>query len=401
MDILSLFSRGENLVQVTLGEKILHEDESSHQDLIRLLAIASALSVEIFPFTWQPALESLGQGGTGWISQSSVNDQISFAFKRFQQVNPNPNSELTESKFRSLQFNAMISEIVVLSCPEVYDHPNIINLEGICWEVLKPSGEVWPVLVFQKAKLGDLRRTLSLPESENMDLNMKIGICGEVAKALRIMHQCGKFYEYYIVKLLVAHGIIIIGIIHGDMRPENVLVTKSQDDASWGVHVTDFGYSSYETLVKVPRSPPWEAPEWHPRWFNLENAKRMDVYSFGLLCLWLVFSGEHLQFIDCPSINIDLAFLVWQENHQLNPMTKSLKDMKASGKLLDSVLHLLSQKQDIAEQTRSCLEEVFTLALSHNPKKRAGQMDVFVDLLCDSKNLVFVFSNSQEINISA
>jgi len=194
MDVFALFSRGENLVRGTIGERQLHEDDSPHQDLIRLLAIANALKVEVLPLTWQPALETLGQGGTGWVNQSYVNDRVSFAFKRFHRVNPNP--QLTESKFRSLQFDAVISEMVVLRCPEVYGHPNVINLEGICWEVLRPSGEVWPVLVFQKAKLGDLRRTLSLPEAEDMDLDMKIAICGEVAKALRIMHQCGEFHEH-------------------------------------------------------------------------------------------------------------------------------------------------------------------------------------------------------------
>lgn len=191
----------------------------------------------------------------------------------------------------------------------------------------------------------------------------------------------------------------MIGIIHGDMKPENILVTKSQGDA-WIVHVTDFGYSSFETLVKVPRSPPWEAPEWHSRWFSLENAKRMDVYSFGLLCLWLVFSGESLEFSGFPSIDIDLAFPAPHESNQLNPMMKGLQEMKASGKLLGSVLHLVSQKQEIPEQTRSCLEEVFTLALTHDTEKRAGQMDLFVDLLCDPENLEFVLLISQEFNFS-
>jgi hypothetical protein len=89
----------------------------------------------------------------------------------------------------------MISEMVVLRCPEVYAHPNVIHLEGICWEVMRPSGEVRPVLVFQKAKLGDLRRALTIPEAKDIDLDMKVTICGEVAKALRIMHQCGEYHE--------------------------------------------------------------------------------------------------------------------------------------------------------------------------------------------------------------
>jgi hypothetical protein len=192
MDIFALFSRGGNLVRGTIGERQLHEGDS-HQDLIRLLAIANALKVEILPLTWQPGLETLGQGGTGSVNQSYVNDRVSFALKRFRRVNPNP--QLTDRKFRSLQFDAMISEMVVLRYPEVYAHPNVVRLEGICWEVVRPSGEVWPVLVFQKAELGDLRRALTLPEAKDIDLDMKIAICGDVAKALRIMHQCGEYHE--------------------------------------------------------------------------------------------------------------------------------------------------------------------------------------------------------------
>lgn len=190
MDPFALFSRGETLVRGSIGERSLQGDDPLHRDLIRLIAIATALKVDILPLTWQPALESLGQGGTGWISQSSLNDRVSFAFKRFNRTKTTP--ELTESEFRALQFDAMISEIIVLSCPEVYGHPNVINLEGLCWEISRPSGEVWPVLVFQKAKCGDLRNFLTLPEAEDLTLDTRIEICGEVAKALRIMHQCGE-----------------------------------------------------------------------------------------------------------------------------------------------------------------------------------------------------------------
>lgn len=53
--------------------------------------------------------------------------------------------------------------------------------------------------------------------------------------------------------------------------------------------MTDFGFSCFECtdneLVRVARSRPWEAPEWHDRWFHLKDIKKMDVYSFGLLCL--------------------------------------------------------------------------------------------------------------------
>jgi hypothetical protein len=38
----------------------------------------------------------------------------------------------------------------------------------------------------------------------------------------------------------------------------------------------------------MPKSSPWVAPEWHHRGITPSEAKKMDAYSFGTLCLWLL-----------------------------------------------------------------------------------------------------------------
>ena len=56
--------------------------------------------------------------------------------------------------------------------------------------------------------------------------------------------------------------------------------------------ITDFGYSTLNagnTLINMPKSQPWQAPEWHHRGFGISDAMKMDVFSFGMLCLWLLF----------------------------------------------------------------------------------------------------------------
>lgn len=40
----------------------------------------------------------------------------------------------------------------------------------------------------------------------------------------------------------------------------------------------------------MPTSRPWNAPEHHERELHPKAAKAMDVYSFGMLCLWLLFA---------------------------------------------------------------------------------------------------------------
>ena len=57
--------------------------------------------------------------------------------------------------------------------------------------------------------------------------------------------------------------------------------------------VTDFGYSTLfatdTDLVTMPKSDLWTAPEHHRRQVRPTQARKMDVFSFGMLCLWLLF----------------------------------------------------------------------------------------------------------------
>lgn len=42
----------------------------------------------------------------------------------------------------------------------------------------------------------------------------------------------------------------------------------------------------------MPKSRIWHAPEWHDRAFLPEDAKRMDMFSFGMVCLWFLFGVD-------------------------------------------------------------------------------------------------------------
>ena len=48
-----------------------------HCDFLSFLGIAQMLRIDFLPITWQPALETVGHGGTAEIRQALVNLQMS------------------------------------------------------------------------------------------------------------------------------------------------------------------------------------------------------------------------------------------------------------------------------------------------------------------------------------
>lgn len=80
-------------------------------------------------------------------------------------------------------------------------------------------------------------------------------------------------------------------IVHGDIKPQNVLIFDNEE-GGYIARVADFGYSTQwalpNDLVQMPRSRPWDAPEWHHRGFTPAQAMKMDAYSFGMVVLWLL-----------------------------------------------------------------------------------------------------------------
>jgi len=84
-----------------------------------------------------------------------------------------------------------VQEIVVLYHPVVRNHPHIIQLMGICWDI-PCNNQVWPALVFKKTHLGDLYRFTRSAKGRDLALEDKLKVCVEVGIALRDMHQNGK-----------------------------------------------------------------------------------------------------------------------------------------------------------------------------------------------------------------
>ena len=117
--------------------------------------------------------------------------------------------------------------------------------------------------------------------------------------------------------------------------------------------VTDFGYSTIFTgddLIDMPISVPWNAPEHHHRGFDSISAMKMDVYSFGLVCLWLLFFNSEKSHND---------FLTALHN-QTNLLDLSHSLARAEAEQLNST---------VCERIN--LLNFFDLALANDPRQRS------------------------------
>lgn len=174
---LDSFERSGSLLRTAAPAKSTATE--SQYDFLSFLSIAQNLEIDFLPITWQPALSCIGQGGTAKIRQALVNLQMSFAFKRLISTQPAE---------RAKNFQALIAEISVLGQSSIRDHPNIIKLEGICWDIIPETGNVWPVLVFEKAQLGDLLAFMEQGAGKTLSLEDRLQLCVDIATAVADMH---------------------------------------------------------------------------------------------------------------------------------------------------------------------------------------------------------------------
>lgn len=152
-----------------------------------VLGVAQSLKIDFLPLTWQPALGIAGEGGTATISQASMNIQLAFVFKQFKC----PLSPIEEVQ----SWHALRAEISILGHPAVRRHPSIVSIEGICWDVDASGEKVWPVLVFEKARCGDLKRFMTTDAGKALSIKARLNILFDVAYAVRDLHACSESFD--------------------------------------------------------------------------------------------------------------------------------------------------------------------------------------------------------------
>jgi serine/threonine protein kinase len=185
------------------------------------------------------------------------------------------------------QLRDTILEILALSHSSLRRHPNIVKLlawgydsRGYFWPysgVQQESQEFSPILFVEYG-------TMSLKafcKDIQPHWGLKQHLCHGVAAGLEALHECG--------------------IMHGDIKPDNVLIFISSREATFpcAAKLSDFGCSvsdlasDSENNVFPRGTEGWSAPEQQQGVVSSQNAFRCDIWSCALT-IWstMTLSGE-------------------------------------------------------------------------------------------------------------
>ncbi|ETS86985.1 hypothetical protein PFICI_00813 [Pestalotiopsis fici W106-1] len=367
-------------------------EDAARYNLITFLAAVQGLDLGIFSIPWQSARRAIGDGGTSQISQASVNPETSIAFKR---VSTHDKLQLDDGEI----LRRLLSEILVLGHPEVRDHPHILDLQGVSWDVSVKADEnnassasaaspsssaVYPVLMFEMSRHGDLYNFAKSPNGQVMTIAARLEFCFMIGTAIATMH--------------ANH------IIHGDIKPNNVIVSKLEDD-SFIPKVADFGYSSppahQEVPIQLPRSWPWNAPELdeYPS-FTPAQATTADVFSYGVLCFWFIFE-KYLSGVEpLPEVGEITGLNHGFENQDAS--WKNLADLRRNNiNLVQLSEYLISSNKDLDAQSMSKLRRFFSATLAYDAMERGTDLSELLSYLDPGQELIKEEADAFQYNAPA
>lgn len=280
-------------------------------------------------------------------------------------------------------YRAVLQEVRILNCPAIRQHPNFVRLFAVAWEEQAGNGGetvVTPVLVQGYATHGDLSGFLRAKSVEGvLTRQLKMQLITGVAEGLQTLHS--------------------LGVVHGDVKCENILVSWDATSKKFVPKISDFGFSiiqnstSFSEYVDIPMktlgatrryiAPElWTASENSPQSLSKNLATRTDIYSFGLVLVTISLDGEDLfeaftkLLVERGSIIYRSPTLAWDEIVDAL-IARTKMDARMERYFIEGIKSLISKKDP--EFSRE-LYSVISKMLTHDPEARLADLAIVKSL---------------------
>lgn len=205
---------------------------------------------------------ALGSGATAKVirhvtdneTDDIVKSGTSIALKIFSPA------DWTSFESRREAMDSVRREVQVLCDLTVARHPNIVKLLFVGFQTENP----YPIIAMELGKYGSLDHVLRDSGAGPSHLQ-RLHITMDIACGMRHLHQSG--------------------LIHGDLKPDNIIIFDHQREGGVIAKITDFGgsHSTTPSYVFMPHiTEIWCAPEVLNRDVDIDWEKA-DAYSYGLV----------------------------------------------------------------------------------------------------------------------
>ena len=351
-----------------------HSLDSALLEFLAFLAECSVPVVSIRDLTFGDA--SFGDGQTMKVLAGKLKGQ-DVAIKLFKQyafrpgyATKEPGSMEDEAAAFAKSLKDLTFEIRIMRHPQLINHPNIVQLHAVAFQdgFLAPvtsssptdetagqaprdeamKQEIWfPVLVLEPAAkpYPDLAKFFKAHAEDGIPWEVASSLICDIAMGLSSLHK--------------------LGITHGDVKDDNILLFDNGEDAGGGVvaKVADFGAAGIDAAREATRAQSryWAAPEAlerPPGWEGLRLTPEADVYSFGILAATIALRGRKV--FDGVEV-----YTVKMENKAADHITAQLARFEVSGE----------------SSFRNSIEDVVNRTVLVDRTKRLGDLSVVAQLL--------------------
>ncbi|KAF5714855.1 serine threonine kinase [Fusarium mundagurra] len=251
----------------------------------------------------------------------------------------------------SISFADIALELQILRHPPVQKHENIVDLLAVMYHDTgnKEGITVVPALVLEYAEYGSLKSYQE--EGYARSLHEKLDIAIDAARGLEGLHEAG--------------------IVHGDVKPSNLLVFKHPTKKTI-VKISDFGFAMpTQGGQLIGSTEVYRAPEAETAHFHSRYLRQQDIYSFGLT-LWTIIGDGVAYHSTLP------------DGDKLENVWKLKKTNLIASLATFNVLHRLRNEK----YPLMTLAKLILTCLQCSPEKRFSSMSKIVDHLEVTKSLV-------------